>query len=227
MFYQTQRAFRQGSAQVDIQEGGRSVMEMVTAELQQITPTFQLGEVNIYASNAFPVLVQPRPGGGAPQRNLIQDTFFLTRLNDSWVGTGYIVDAPLGDVGTLYRYVTTEPLTDAAKLPVDFQTAIKSFPTNWGHVADRVLDFQLSPYDSLGRLSTNVVNSEFIYTNFPSDRVPAYLDLELGILEPRTFEQYRGLTNISPARAHTYLEQHVDKVQLFRQRIPIRTATVP
>jgi len=68
-----------------------------------------------------------RVGGRRPQRNLIQDTFFLTRLNDNWVGTGYIVDAPLGDVGTLYRYVTTEPLTDAAKLPADFQIAIKSF----------------------------------------------------------------------------------------------------
>ena len=99
-------------------------------------------------------------------------------------------------------------------------------------VIDRVVSLKLTPYDFHGQYLTNLVDASYSFTNvFTNNVLPAYLDLELGILEPRTFEHWRALTNVSQARAQTYLEQQVARVHLFRQRVPVRTAvpvpTVP
>jgi hypothetical protein len=50
--------------------------------------------------------------------------------------------------------------------------------------------------------------------------VPAYIELELGILEPRALERFRGLGVGQPQ--YEYLSNRVAQVHLFRQRIPIR-----
>lgn len=59
---------------------------------------------------------------------------------------------------------------------------------------------------------------------FRSNALPAYLELELGVLEPDTMRQYRqmladGLT----AQAEQYLAKRIAKVQIYRKRIPLRT----
>jgi hypothetical protein len=56
---------------------------------------------------------------------------------------------------------------------------------------------------------------------FLSNAVPAYLELELGILEPRILERYRSMAGNTQAQDE-YLSNHVAQVHLFRQRIPIR-----
>jgi hypothetical protein len=60
---------------------------------------------------------------------------------------------------------------------------------------------------------------------FASNAVPAFIDLELGVLEPAAYKQYQSLVvpGASPKVAQTYLAKQAAKVHLFRQRIPIRT----
>src|SRR5258706_1220113 len=40
MFNQTQRAFRQGTTQTDVLESGRSAMDLIRRELEQMTPAY-------------------------------------------------------------------------------------------------------------------------------------------------------------------------------------------
>jgi hypothetical protein len=56
---------------------------------------------------------------------------------------------------------------------------------------------------------------------FVSNALPAYVELELGVLERTTFEQYLSVqgTDLAPK----FLRERANKVHLFRERIPIRT----
>ncbi len=56
---------------------------------------------------------------------------------------------------------------------------------------------------------------------FWSNTVPAYLELEMGILEPKALQHYRAIDPTTPA-AQNYLSNHVGQVHLFRQRVAIR-----
>jgi hypothetical protein len=57
---------------------------------------------------------------------------------------------------------------------------------------------------------------------FTSNALPAYVELEIGVLERTTFEQYLAVrgTPLAPK----FLRERANKVHLFRERIPIRTA---
>ncbi len=61
--------------------------------------------------------------------------------------------------------------------------------------------------------------TEFFFT---SNALPAYVELEMGVLERATFEQYLSVqgTQLAPK----FLRERANKVHLFRERIPIRTA---
>lgn len=59
---------------------------------------------------------------------------------------------------------------------------------------------------------------------FLGEAVPAYLELELAVLEPEALKRYEALRDGPPSVAQNYLEQQSHRVHLFRQRIPIRTA---
>ena len=55
---------------------------------------------------------------------------------------------------------------------------------------------------------------------FMSNAAPAYLELELGMLEPQVLQRYRSIAIDSARR--DYISNHVGQVHIFRQRIPIR-----
>jgi hypothetical protein len=57
---------------------------------------------------------------------------------------------------------------------------------------------------------------------FFSNAVPAYLELEVGFLEPHLLDRLKGIGNGNPAAQYAYLSNHVANVHLFRRRIPIR-----
>lgn len=63
-----------------------------------------------------------------------------------------------------------------------------------------------------------------VFSSYTNDIVPAYIDLEFGVLEPRTFDRYKSINSVSPANALAYLNNQVHRVHVFRERIPIRTA---
>ena len=61
-------------------------------------------------------------------------------------------------------------------------------------------------------------------TTFRSNAAPAYLELELGVLEPDAVRNYNQMIkDDQPAQAKAFLEKRIAKVQIFRKRIPIRT----
>jgi prepilin-type N-terminal cleavage/methylation domain-containing protein len=65
--------------------------------------------------------------------------------------------------------------------------------------------------------------------NFTSNAIPAYLELEIGVLEPTTYKRYVSMLPApgfggSPRAAQLFLSKQAGKVHLFRQRIPIRVA---
>jgi hypothetical protein len=56
---------------------------------------------------------------------------------------------------------------------------------------------------------------------FVSNALPAYVELELGVLEPAAYKQLKSLYTEKAMDA--FLKRQAAKVHLFRQRIPIRT----
>jgi hypothetical protein len=55
-----------------------------------------------------------------------------------------------------------------------------------------------------------------------SNAVPAFVEIEVGILEPQILERFKGIGIANQAARLNYLSNHVAQVHLFRQRIPIR-----
>src|SRR5438876_174160 len=132
MFQQTQRAFTSSMTQSDVLAAGRATMEILTRELEQITPSqmpsirpLQNGPeyrcTNFFAqlSSEFnPPLFQGLPGTSPDRRtNIVKNLFFLSRYNQDWVATGYAV-IPLyrnAGLGALYRFVSvTNTMTNSA-----------------------------------------------------------------------------------------------------------------
>jgi hypothetical protein len=279
MFNQTQRAFRIGMTQTDVLESGRATMDMVSRELEQMSPSefpdLISGNVRYRATNFFvepsttfytynspapfswaKPLVQELPGNNLPRTNLVQRFFFLSKLNQDWIGTGYEVvpDDANQCVGTLYRYAATNyPRGNVLTLSSQF---LSTPVTNRSRIADGIVHLRLRAFANNGRLITTnsfagtngmyQVRLNGPYTNIPntivynsmaplysspvdlqqaacyftSNALPAYLELELGILETQILQKYRSIG--LPSAAQQYLSNHVAQVHLFRQRIPIR-----
>jgi prepilin-type N-terminal cleavage/methylation domain-containing protein len=77
------------------------------------------------------------------------------------------------------------------------------------------------------RLSQGFIGAPPAYQtlfSFKSNALPAYIDLEFGILEPETLTQYYQMLKDENPNATNFLARQITKVHLFRQRIPIRTA---
>lgn len=284
MFDQTQRAFRSGMTQTDVLEAGRATMDMVARELEQMSPSqapdyrdnfgiwrratnFFVEPSTTYYTYNSPApfswrnpMVQDLPGNTSPsgvyesRTNLVQRFFFLSKLNQDWIGTGYevIPDDANQSVGTLYRYALTN-YPRGFLLPLSTQFLPTSV-TNRSRIADGIVDLRLRAYAANGRLiTTNYftgTNAAYQvrfggpYTNVPnavaysgafygtsadllqascyfmSNAVPAYVELEMGILEPQILQKYRSIA--LKTAALQYLSNHVAQVHIFRQRIPIR-----
>jgi len=60
--------------------------------------------------------------------------------------------------------------------------------------------------------------------NFRSNALPSYIEMELGMLEPETMEQFYTMLADNNPNATNFLARQITKVHLFRQRIPIRAA---
>jgi hypothetical protein len=56
--------------------------------------------------------------------------------------------------------------------------------------------------------------------------VPAFVELELGILEPQVYQRFKSIPEQVPTARRQFLSDHVGQVHIFRQRIPIRNVDV-
>lgn len=247
MFNQTQRAFRAGMAQTDQLEGGRMFTDLILRDLQQITPTYQTNGVNFFAEipNYSPLLLT-LPANTYPRTNILQDIFFMSRYNQNWNGIGYFVRTNpsyfgiMNQVGTLYRFETNVPVAqyigDGYRPFLTFLNATNL--SSISKVLDGVVEFHVQCFDNNGLLLTNgsqsifsnnfvtITNSLIIapgqveFYGFSNNIVPAYVEIEVGVLEPAVLKRYRSIPN-SAVQAG-FLASHAGNVQIFRQRVAIR-----
>ncbi len=264
MFYQVQRAFRAGTTQVDILEGGRATMNILVRDLQEMTACRLTNSPNIVnclirpsalpdgnpiAATATPTY-QDLPSGSR-RTNWLQDITFLSRQNDEWRAISYRVVFATNGVGALYRLLET---TNRFTLANDNSNAVwavseisqrpyDAVSTNYHRVVDGVVSFDVRALDTNGfpfpnidptgppanpndRWSPNIfVDIAGARYEFFGDEVPAYVDVELAILEPTALAKFRAREEVSQTQALEYLERQVGKTHVFRQRVAIRPAT--
>jgi hypothetical protein len=253
MFDQTRKAFTIGLGNVDYQDAGRTAMDLITRELEQMAPCSSSNSLTFYGdiyvppyfntNNSWPML------GNDTTNFSMERLYFITRSNLTWNAIGYRLipsDATNG-VGTLYRYgINNVPAANLVVFqpndPLSFQASDflsdQPFPlidTNLNRVIDNVVDFRIRAYDRNGVLisltnqpSPNIYASNY-YTGdyqyaFYSNAVPAYVEVELGILETPTVAQLQAYTNSgtnSGTRYTNFLTSHAAQVHIFRQRVSI------
>jgi prepilin-type N-terminal cleavage/methylation domain-containing protein len=249
MFDQVRRAFTASTTQVDVLEGGRMAMDLITREVEEMAPYHVVGITNFYV-NEYPSPPYPKTSAllslVAPddqRTNFLENLYFLSAYNHQWTGVGFWVDSPEMSngipIGSLY---TTNLTLTASNIPVIYGLGVytNSSPGTFHRLVDGVVHFRVLAYDMNGKLLTingsnnaNTNNSFSIRDNvdYPDmyfycmdgHAVPAYVDVELGVLESRTLAKLRGVTNNAIA-ANNFLSNHAAQVHLFRQRIPIRNA---
>lgn len=137
------------------------------------------------------------------------------------------------------------------RLPYNYAREFRA-PVNASRVMDGVLNFRLVPYDHLGRpynvfYPTNelpvrpftpvaagtqplppvilnpVVEGVVTETTFSGQAMPAYVEVELDVLEPRLLDQYRALPE-NPVIRNRFLTNNLARIQSFRERIPLRAS---
>jgi len=190
---------------------------------------------------------QSLPGGTANRSNIMTDLFFLKRENQTWTGIGYYVTntevLSSGAVGSLYRYETNQIVYQGLNPSWMFAgfNNYRSSASNGisvSKVLDGVVHFRVRAFNTTNawittRLLRNNTNSIFTFQSalsqgipdvdqyiFCSNAVPAFVELELGVLEPQIYERYKSLP--TPQVRANYLRDQVAHVHVFRQRIPIR-----
>jgi prepilin-type N-terminal cleavage/methylation domain-containing protein len=226
MFYQTQRAFRIGTQQADILDNGRAVLELMTRDLQEMSASDQPGVTNFLVYPTSLVLNQ-QMNASEVRGNYLQPFYFLSKVNREWKGIRYdfrTPDAQAG-VGVLYRLEMTMPYTNSSALSLRMakNDADNSLP-GYGRIADGIIHLAIRCYDRQGNLvaQPGVAFGGPIFSYiFANTNLPAAVEIELGILEPKALEQFRAMT---PANQANYLNRLAGQVHLFRQRIPIRSA---
>lgn len=255
MFYQVQRAFRAGTAQVDVMEGGRAAISIITREMQEVVAGGVLDATNLVIVPSYSrTLTSQTLSSGGLQNNILHDLCFLQRRNDEWTGVAYRLTNAISGVGTLVRY-SWSWAKESNPIWADDTNAVMSRvicrqppnpPVNVDHsqVLDGVVHFQIEAYDADGVLyrtyrDTIPLEEPYLHRNkandvyaFLSTNLPAYLDLELRVLEPATLAKFRAreqadLQNGTTTRLE-YLGRQIGHTHVFRQRIPVRTAaTLP
>ncbi len=166
-------------------------------------------------------------------------TGYQVLLDDPATGVG---------VGTLFRASSTVSSRGAAiLLSSNFLYSFgPSAPvTNLNRIADGVVHLRVRAFATNGfpitpdgfalgpgvkpayanvantRRFWNLQTSDQVESYFFSNAVPAYVEVELGILEPRVVDRFRSMSGNATAQRQ-YLSNHVAQVHLFRQRIAIR-----
>ena len=264
MFSQVQRAFRAGTTQVDILEGGRATMNLLVRDFQEMTACRLTNSRTI-----FNCLIRPstQPDGaqlvgavaptyqdlpsGSRRTNWLQDITFLSRQNDEWRAISYRVVYATNGVGTLYRLLETTnrmTLEDAnsnalRNISLVSQTEFSAVSTNYHRVVDGVVAFDVRALDTNGFPFPNIDPTSLpanpndrwspnIFVDLPGaryeffgDEVPAYIDVELAILETSTLAKFRAREEAGQSQALEYLERQAGRTHVFRQRVAIRPAT--
>lgn len=183
LFDQVQRALRGSLTQVDIMEGGRAAIRVMSSEMEQISAGAKRGSTNLFIAATQVPTLQATLDPGTNRVNVLDQVYFQSHFNKNWSGVGYRVlslntngiatDLAETGVGTLCRYTVEVNDGDFPYLPSrtsgsgGFQTnlfwqVMNSVPapppvnlTNYQAVLDGVVHFRVLPYDGNGLLITN------------------------------------------------------------------------
>jgi hypothetical protein len=226
MFSHTQKALHIAATQTDVFENARGAIQLLSRDLSELS-AYDDTNVTIASAIFLPHpagdLTLPGSGGTATALRIgFTEAFWLNRVNDEWQGTGYYVERGNLGVGTIYRYSETTNQGWATNLIDRFYND----PNIVTHrVSDGIVHFQLTAV-YLDVLTTNSVDfvsdSDFTFSNV----LPAFVDIDLGVLEPGTLKQFEALTN-NPAAAQRFLTNQVGRIHFFRERVPIRNFINP
>lgn len=206
---------------------------------------------NFYVSGYTPLFqTLPAVTDAAIRRtNVLESFFILSRGNlngsDRWIGTGYSVMGinSQNDLYPLYRFSTNYPVmttnNPAVLFVKDFYNFLSS-PTNYdsSHLMNGVVHLRLYAYNNIGQRmnslnyfnGTNVIFYQLnpslvpdeIGCTFYSNKIPATVEIEMGVLEDRTLEHAESLEPQGGAAITSYLADHAGQVHIFRQTVPIR-----
>jgi hypothetical protein len=142
-------------------------------------------------------------------------------------------------IGTLARfeYAVTNPPRHRLDL---FPTVAVAAATNYSQMLDGVIHLRFLTYDQNGfpivplpgntNLYRGVVRTNEVVApaetrvQFLSNALPAYVEVELGVLEPTALTRFRAFPADS-VFARQFLSNSVGQVHLFRQRVPIRQSS--
>lgn len=236
MFNQTQKAFRGGMAQTDVMESGRIAMQFLTREMQQITPTLEAGAMNLMmwtpTTRIPPSSIMNLPNNQA-RDNRLQDITFLTRFNDEWMATAYRISNAVDGAGALYRWTRTytngvslDTLSNFCWIATTVPAPTETGPpdTSMQFIADGVVHLAAYPFTTNGVAMTNgpiIVGNMIRGYGYAERQLPAFLDLELGVLEQKTISQFNARAKGTRV---PWLTDQANRMHLFIQRIPIRNA---
>jgi prepilin-type N-terminal cleavage/methylation domain-containing protein len=234
MFDRTQKAFLSSTTQTDVLEGGRSFMDMMVRDLEQARPSNISGRTNLYIApiyiNGYPIngFRQNSMTGSNMFTNSVQEFYFLTKTS-AWTSIAYLVSSistnaadyalytNLG-IGTLRRYSYTT--NDFYHRTTDLYAIYTNSTANQSQrVVDGVVHLSLKAYDQNGNY---VDTTGYSFTN---TFMPAWLELEVGVLEYKVLVQARSIPD--PAVQRSFLQETTNRasaVHLFKHRIPVRNA---
>src|SRR5690606_28261918 len=105
--------------------------------------------------------------------------------------------------------------------------------SNMSRIIDGVVHFRVRAFDLEGywidetrnfniTAAPYTANGEPENLFFSSNALPSSVEIELVILEEKTLERARSITDAGARR--TFLAQHAGKVHIFRWRVPVRNA---
>jgi hypothetical protein len=100
-----------------------------------------------------------------------------------------------------------------------------------------VIEFRIRAYDTNGVWMTgsSVISNNFYFIHdspptvapgevdtygFQTTSSPAFVELQLGVLEPQILKRYNSIPD--PTARSNFLASHAGNVQLFRQRVAVR-----
>jgi len=193
VFGSTQRAFRASVTQTDVLQGGRAVVELMTADLRTAAPCdgpapnvttstpftasgFATNGINFFVTNNstfnYVPLTLSLPGSAFARTNLLQWFFVLGRQNTKWTSVGYYVDAASPtSFYPLYRYYAeTNISVNPAVLFNIFAAEINAGEagvTNMSHLVDGVIHLVVRAYDNNGIMMTNGYSASLMSSNLP------------------------------------------------------------
>jgi prepilin-type N-terminal cleavage/methylation domain-containing protein len=198
----------------------------------------------IYVTNGVGVLqrFETNQFGLKPISNRLAQAFVnepLTNLTYHHVADGviHLTFVPYDDKGRRLGWDTTNGLSSLnTTAPNDFSSYKIARREATGALIPRYSDVTSGLNDGTNSVNMMTVeltagypelqgSQQYVTTfNFRSNALPSYIEMELGMLEPETLEQFYTMVADQNPNATNFLARQITKVHLFRQRIPIRAA---